>query len=271
MILRGFTTVLAQRDEKRPKENENKKTKPFCTFVVTLLSSSNLWRTPKLGRQKTIIIIIIISQRQSITQKGVHTHPLTAREREHWFLRHLSLSIAVNSGVNSANSLLCDTLALSQINMSRNLAGRLHVWITAIPWTRSWIAAIPWTRSFLKNREKSVKVRRWATHRAGESEPRPTSGTTSGPTSAPTRSPTKPPRQDPRGLISLFSSLQGLPRKLPRNVPRRRHGSAHESVVEVHLSCFHLFCSSARRGRREGDGTENVMTKRPSYVHWFCP
>ena len=65
-----------------------------------------------------------------------------------------------------------------------------------------------------------------------------TSGPTSGPTSAPTRSPTKPPRQDPQGLISLFSVLQGLPRKLPQNVPRRRHGSAHESVVEVHLSCL---------------------------------
>ena len=26
-----------------------------------------------------------------------------------------------------------------------------------------------------------------------------------------------------------------------------------------------------RGGRREGDGTENVMTERPSYAHWFCP
>ena len=24
-----------------------------------------------------------------------------------------------------------------------------------------------------------------------------------------------------------------------------------------------------RRGRREGDGTENVMTERPSHAHWF--
>ena len=30
------------------------------------------------------------SQPQSITQEGVHTHPLTARECEHWFLQHLS-------------------------------------------------------------------------------------------------------------------------------------------------------------------------------------
>ena len=32
----------------------------------------------------------MFSQRQSITQKGVHTHLLTAREREHWLLRHFS-------------------------------------------------------------------------------------------------------------------------------------------------------------------------------------
>ena len=25
-----------------------------------------------------------------------------------------------------------------------------------------------------------------------------------------------------------------------------------------------------RRGRRGGDGTENVMTERPSHAHWFC-
>ena len=40
-----------------------------------------------------------ISQHQSITQKGVHTQPLTAREREHWFLQHLmSHFIAVDFG-----------------------------------------------------------------------------------------------------------------------------------------------------------------------------
>ena len=39
-----------------------------------------------------------ISRPQSITQKGVHTHPLTAREREHWFLQHLSHFLAANFG-----------------------------------------------------------------------------------------------------------------------------------------------------------------------------
>ena len=42
--------------------------------------------------------VTLISQRQSITQKGVHARSLTAREREHWFLRHLSHFIAVNFG-----------------------------------------------------------------------------------------------------------------------------------------------------------------------------
>ena len=40
----------------------------------------------------------LLSQRQSITQKGVHARALTAREREHWFLQHLSHFIAVNFG-----------------------------------------------------------------------------------------------------------------------------------------------------------------------------
>ena len=38
------------------------------------------------------------SRPQSITQKGVHAHPLTAREREHWFLQHLSHFLTANFG-----------------------------------------------------------------------------------------------------------------------------------------------------------------------------
>ena len=35
---------------------------------------------------------------------------------------------------------------------------------------------------------------------------------------------------------------------------------------------FYLLKSvKVRRGRREGDGTENVMTERPSHARWFCP
>ena len=32
----------------------------------------------------------MVSQLQSITQRGVHTDPLTAQEREHWMLQHFS-------------------------------------------------------------------------------------------------------------------------------------------------------------------------------------
>ena len=45
------------------------------------------------------------------------------------------------------------------------------------------------------------------------------------------------PRQRPRELIFLFSALQGLPTKRPK---------------EVHLSCFHVFCSSANLRKRSG-------------------
>ena len=38
------------------------------------------------------------SQHQSITQKGVHAHPLTAWEREHWFPQHLSHFPTANFG-----------------------------------------------------------------------------------------------------------------------------------------------------------------------------
>ena len=41
---------------------------------------------------------LAFSQCQSITQKGVHARPLTAREREHWFLKRLTLFPATNFG-----------------------------------------------------------------------------------------------------------------------------------------------------------------------------
>ena len=57
---------------------------------------TELGRVQSLGKQdprKTKI-----SEPQSITQKGVHAHPLTAREREHWFLQHSSHFLAANFG-----------------------------------------------------------------------------------------------------------------------------------------------------------------------------
>ena len=72
----------------------------------------------------------------------------------------------------------------------------------------------------------------WTTHRTGESEPRPTSGSTSGPTSPPTRAPT-------RADFPVFS-----PSRTPHETSHEgAHGRAHQWTVGVHLSCFHLFCS----------------------------
>ena len=51
--LRGFTTVLGQRDEKRPKENKKKNIKPFCTLVVARLSSSEKRKSVLLEEKQT--------------------------------------------------------------------------------------------------------------------------------------------------------------------------------------------------------------------------
>ena len=57
--------------------------------------------------------------------------------------------------------------------------------------------------------------------------------------------------------------------------------SGNNYVVHYLPNIFgNLICNSfgahsksvkVRRGRREGDGTENIMTERPSHAHWFCP
>ena len=94
----------------------------------------------------------------------------------------------------------------------------------------------------------------WARHRAGESEPRPTSGSTSGttsgptggPTSSSTRSPTRAPTTGPTRLDFLVFSPSRTPHESSYETSHEGvHGRAHEWTVGVHLSCFHLFCSSA--------------------------
>ena len=50
------------------------------------------------ARVETRVLKTLVSQRQSIIQKGVHAHPLTARERENWFLQHLSQFLAAKFG-----------------------------------------------------------------------------------------------------------------------------------------------------------------------------
>ena len=101
----------------------------------------------------------------------------------------------------------------------------------------------------------------WAMRRAGESEPRPrsgstsgiTSGPTSGPTSAPMRSPTRAPMTGPTRVDFPVFSPSRTPMNAPTKRPTKSEGinrSAKEvssQVVEVHLFCFHLFCSWANQ------------------------
>ena len=71
-----------------------------------------------------------------------------------------------------------------------------------------------------------------------------------GPRVDPRVRPREHPRQDPRGLISLFSGFSRTPTKAPAKRPTRASTEVStkvsSQVVEVHLSCFHLFCSSAK-------------------------
>ena len=89
----------------------------------------------------------------------------------------------------------------------------------------------------------------WATHRAGESETRPTSGftsgTTSGPTSGPTSAPTRSPTTGPTRVDFPVFSLSRTPTKCPTKASTEVPTKVSSRVVEVHLSCFHVFCSSA--------------------------
>ena len=86
----------------------------FLFFVVMPYGGEKTHKQPppQITRQSREYSVGV-SQPQSITQKGVHTSQLTAREREHCFLSILAMSSCGFSGVNSANTLVCDTLALS--------------------------------------------------------------------------------------------------------------------------------------------------------------
>ena len=61
----------------------------------------------------TASLVLLRGISQSIIQKGVHTNRLTARDHEHWFCSILAICSCGFSGVDSANTLLCDTLGLS--------------------------------------------------------------------------------------------------------------------------------------------------------------
>ena len=78
----------------------------------------------------------------------------------------------------------------------------------------------------------------------------PMSGSTSGLTSPPTRAPTGAPTKVDIPCSQPFEDSR-LPAKVLRNVPRRcprkRPRKVSTQAVEVHLSCFHLLCSSANQ------------------------
>ena len=65
----------------------NQNTNPPPPYKAKIEHNSGF--TPKkgkIGRMWRKLLQRKVSQPQSIIQKGVHTHLLTAREREHWFL-----------------------------------------------------------------------------------------------------------------------------------------------------------------------------------------
>ena len=85
--------------------------------------------------------------------------------------------------------------------------------------------------------------------RAGESEIRPTRGPRVDPRVRPRERPRHPCDITHDVWFALFSALQGIPTKAPTKRPTKASTEAPTKVssqaVEVHLSCFHLFCFSA--------------------------
>ena len=79
----------------------------------------------------------------------------------------------------------------------------------------------------------------------------PTSGSTSvptsGPTKAPTRAPTKVRTRVPATVHFPVSALRGLLTKVPTKDPTRVSTEVPTKVsttaVDLHMSCFHMFCS----------------------------
>ena len=60
------------------------------------------------------VLRVPASQPKSISQKGVHTDLSTAQSANADFMQHFEPFLAAVFGLNSANTLLCDTLALSR-------------------------------------------------------------------------------------------------------------------------------------------------------------
>ena len=92
---RELTEFFAELTEFAPKLSEAQ----WVLFSETVLSKQysarflgrvQLTQVASLGCQKDNDEgTAMVSQPQSITQKGVHAHPLSGLERKHWFLQHL--------------------------------------------------------------------------------------------------------------------------------------------------------------------------------------
>ena len=98
---RGAERKIVQNAIFHGKRHDNK------ILKVKMLSSRNfvvMAQAPSFAKKNKIApqnwgLLGFFSQPQSITQKGVHARPLTAREREHWFVfQHLSHVPATNFG-----------------------------------------------------------------------------------------------------------------------------------------------------------------------------
>ena len=75
--VKGFTTVLAQRDEKRIKENKKKKTKPFCTSVVAHLSSSKKGGFPRIDFRLHLLVRLLCNRRSPFLLRRNKTDTIT--------------------------------------------------------------------------------------------------------------------------------------------------------------------------------------------------
>ena len=113
-----------------------------------------------------------------------------------------------------------------------------------------WAAFSPWNITIKIDTDPQKFLQKngqcWATPRAGESEPRPTSGSTSGttsgppsrPTSAPTRAPTTGPTTADFPVFNPSRTHTKAPTRRPTNVSTEVPTKVSGEVVEVHLSCL---------------------------------
>ena len=112
---------------------------------------------------KRVRIWVCFSQPQSITQKGVHARLLTAREREHWFLQHLSHLPATNFGRQQREHPFCAILWRSP-GVCSSMPGITPGW--------GYKFACVWSESFQPSQKGLCKFRWvWSSLRLIETNP----------------------------------------------------------------------------------------------------